>query len=49
MPISISSSPMVKVGRPAIGTVHGERATPMLRVFASAFSVTATTSAKDPP
>ena len=31
MPISISSSAMVKVGRPACGTVHGVSAAPMER------------------
>ena len=32
-PISISSSPSLKVGAPAAGTVHEESATPMLRVW----------------
>ena len=49
MPISISSSPMVKVGLPAMGTVQGESATPIVRVFASAFCAAATTSSSEPP
>ena len=36
MPISISSSPMVKVGTPAAGTVQGESATPMAGVLSAA-------------
>ena len=36
MPISISPSPMVKVGRPAAGTVQGESATPMEAMLARA-------------
>ena len=46
MPISISSSPMVKVGSPAFGTMQGESATPMVRIFARARSVTSTTSSR---
>ena len=46
MPISISSSARVKVGRPAAGTVQGERATPMERVLAMAFSAMRFTSAR---
>ena len=49
MPISISSSPMVKVGRPTRGTVQGDSATPMVRKLASAFSAAATTSSSEPP
>jgi hypothetical protein len=45
IPISISSSPIVKVGRPAAGTVQGEGATPIERVLAMAFSAIRLTSA----
>ena len=34
---------------PVFGTVHGESATPMVRILASAFSVAATTSSSEPP
>ena len=46
MPTSISSSAIVKVGLPTFGTMHGERATPMVRMFSSAFSATAATSSR---
>ena len=41
MPISISPSPMVKVGLPTRGTVQGESATPMVRRLARACSAAA--------
>ena len=49
MPTSISSSAMVKVGLPTIGTTHGESATPMVRRFASAFSAFSATSSSVMP
>ena len=49
MPISISPSPMVKVGFPTRGTVQGESATPMVRRLASACSAAPATSSRLPP
>ena len=47
MPISISFSPMVNWGFPTSGTMFGERATPMVRTLAAAFSAIRFTSASE--
>ena len=49
MPISISSSAMVKVGRPACGTVQGVSATPTVRQASAAAWAMRVTSARSSP
>ena len=49
MPISISPSGKSKVGWPAAGSTHDERATPMERKAVAAVTVLATTSAREAP
>ena len=49
MPISISSSAISKVGRPACGTVQGESAAPTERQASAAFCAIRVTSARSRP